>query len=246
MQQEHFYFTYRQISSLLVDELKRLKEVKKKHKKILDIGCGDGVMVFDLQRMKIFDSDHLVTGIDISPKNIDVAKKRIKNVRFRVADASRLPFKGRSFDFVYSWMVLEHQIDPIKMINEISRVMKKDAKCYISTIMKNRGAIYFYRRNKEFVLDPTHVSEFKSVDDFSKLIKNAGLKVIKLKKTQRYYSILELVLKVLIRLNMIHPKVEMRDVFGEHHFINFIRSILVIAVPGFYQLEAVCELDCKS
>lgn len=243
MQQENFYFTDRQISSLLPDEIRRLIKVAKSCSRVLDVGCGDGVMIYDLQRMNILGTKCQLTAVDISPKNISVAKKRIKNVEFCIADASSLPFANSSFDFVYSWMVIEHLSHPLDMVKEMSRVMKKGARCYISTIMKDKKAVYFYRQNKQFVLDPTHVNEFQTEAEFSELMRKAGLKVLRLEKSQRSYSVLELLFKGLIKFQIIQPKSETREFFKDHLWINSLRKKLVIPVPGFYQLEALCELN---
>lgn len=242
MQSENFYFTDRRISSLLLGEFGRLKEFVQKHPRILDVGCGDGVMIYDLQKMHILEGKCSVVGVDISQKNINVAKKRIKGSQFYVADASNLPFTDNSFDFVYSWMVIEHLLYPVDMVKEIARVMKKDAKCYISTIIRKKNAVYFYRKNKHFVLDPTHVNEFQSEAEFVELIRKAGLKVVRLEKEERKYSLFELIFKILIKLRVIHPRLETRDFFKDHLWANFLRRSLMIPIPGFYQLEALCEI----
>lgn len=47
-----------------------------------------------------------------------------------IADAHYLPFKNESFDAVLIQAVLEHLIDPIKTVDEISRVLVKDGLVY--------------------------------------------------------------------------------------------------------------------
>jgi len=46
------------------------------------------------------------------------------NLPFTEADVQKLPFENNSFDFVYTSHVLEHVEDPVKALNEISRVGK--------------------------------------------------------------------------------------------------------------------------
>lgn len=238
---ERFYFTNRKISPLILDELCRLNKKKNKYLKILDVGCGDGVMIFDLQNSKLLKDKYDITGIDISKTNIAIAKTRIKNSNLLVADACKLPFKNQSFDFVYSWMVIEHLSKPQKILTEIRRVMKLKSRCYISTIMRDKRAIYFYRRNKKFVLDPTHLHEFQSKEEFCQLLHNTGLKIIDIRLTQRTYSLLELMLKILIRKKVIPSKLITRDIFGKNIFLSFLQRSLTVQVPNFYQLEALCE-----
>jgi ubiquinone/menaquinone biosynthesis C-methylase UbiE len=67
---------------------------------VLDIGCGTGALDFCLNEM-----GYRVTGIDASPKMIEMAKKnnRANKINFLVADALKgLPYKDKSFDLVIS------------------------------------------------------------------------------------------------------------------------------------------------
>src|SRR3989344_6715828 len=48
-----------------------------------------------------------------------------KNKLFIKADVENLPFKDKVFDFVYCSHLLEHVENPVKAINEITRVAKK-------------------------------------------------------------------------------------------------------------------------
>ncbi|KAF2674789.1 methyltransferase domain-containing protein [Microthyrium microscopicum] len=65
--------------------------------KILDIGCGDGVLTLDLA-----SSCSSIVGLDFSASMIqtakdEAAKKNITNATFGIADCSRLPEDGKSF-----------------------------------------------------------------------------------------------------------------------------------------------------
>ena len=63
----------------------------------LDLGTGTGsVAQFVAERFP----DAEVTGADVSPKMIDVARSKGTRVRFEVADAERLPYGNGAFDLV--------------------------------------------------------------------------------------------------------------------------------------------------
>jgi len=72
---------------------------------VLDIGCGRGV--FDAKAATRVRS---VTGIDIMPEEIDVAKQlqQHKNITFVVADAEKLPQLAGQFDAVFSRFCFHH------------------------------------------------------------------------------------------------------------------------------------------
>jgi ubiquinone/menaquinone biosynthesis C-methylase UbiE len=92
-----------------------------KPNKILDYGCGEGVLSV-LMAEKGFD----VVGIDISEPNIKFAKnmadKRNLDIQFLNGDGENLPFNDKEFDFVVASHVVEHLPNLEKGLNEIKRV----------------------------------------------------------------------------------------------------------------------------
>jgi len=97
-------------------------------KRVLEIGCGVGT-----DALEFVKSGALYTGIDVSSKTVELAKKNFELSGFSsqniiLADAENLPFKNGSFDFVYSWGVIHHTPNMNLAISEISRVLKEDGK----------------------------------------------------------------------------------------------------------------------
>ncbi|MBI2967549.1 MAG: class I SAM-dependent methyltransferase [Bacteroidetes bacterium] len=88
--------------------------------RLLEIGCGTGIFtekVFHITRAKI-------TAIDISPELLELAKKKLPEVDFRIADAMATNFPDDSFDGVYGSSVIHHlEYEPA--FREIYRVLKK-------------------------------------------------------------------------------------------------------------------------
>src|SRR5579872_311096 len=82
-------------------------------RRILDVGTGTGVAARGLADW--FPAAE-VTGVDLSPAMIAEAKRASGRPRFEVADASRLPFGGGSFDLV----VL---MNAVPFFDEIARVL---------------------------------------------------------------------------------------------------------------------------
>jgi len=75
----------------------------------LDAGCGDGA---DLLRLA--DGGAELIGIDFSD-GVDVAyqmTRHLTNIHIVQADIHRLPFRPKNFDFIYSFGVLHHLVDP--------------------------------------------------------------------------------------------------------------------------------------
>lgn len=92
----------------------------------LEIGCGPG---FDIEYMAAKFPANKFIAIDFSNSIFEVNKrlKQFDNVQFVRASALDLPFKSGKFDFVYSFGVLHHTINPEKGIGEINRVLNSNA-----------------------------------------------------------------------------------------------------------------------
>jgi len=96
-----------------------LKNVK--GKKILDLGCGTGIYTKILKKRGA-----KVYGVDISPEMIEIAKREVKGVEFKVGSAVDLPYKSGTFDMVLASLVIHYFPSLDKAFSEIRRVLKKD------------------------------------------------------------------------------------------------------------------------
>lgn len=94
-----------------------------RNKKILMLGCGTGEEVDLLEAFGA--SKELLTGIDLSSKSIELAKKTYPDVEFVVGDMNDLPFENDSFDFVYSSLVIHYSSTPDQTYKEVYRVLKQ-------------------------------------------------------------------------------------------------------------------------
>lgn len=96
----------------------RLIKQYKKGNRVLDAGCGTGLILRKLPKGTI--------GIDINPRNIKKAKKHAHSAKVVLADIEKLPFKKETFTTIVSTEVIEHQPDPKPTVTELKRVLKKD------------------------------------------------------------------------------------------------------------------------
>ncbi|MDI6731280.1 MAG: class I SAM-dependent methyltransferase [Candidatus Margulisbacteria bacterium] len=100
-----------------------------KGEKIIDIGCGQGVFCRRLAEKGI-----VVTGIDASPRLIDIAKKHSNNqaIKFQVADAADLKnISNAAFDAAISILALQNMEPLEKVIAEIARVVKPGGRFFL-------------------------------------------------------------------------------------------------------------------
>lgn len=107
--------------------LNLLKPIKKADY-ILAAGCGEGYIEKQIKSGKILL-------VDISPEAIKRARDKIKpskNRKFLKADLEKLPVKGKTFDKIECSEVIEHVLNPNKMLKEFHRVLKDDGILVIS------------------------------------------------------------------------------------------------------------------
>lgn len=125
-----------------IEDLKRLDFIvrnvqmrKPASTRILDIGCGNGIMSVYLGGL-----GYRVHGIDISQKAIDKARtgNKLSHVTFEVVAAERMAAPGMTYDVVVCSEVLEHLEDPHALAAAIHRLLHDDG-TLIVTIPNGRG-----------------------------------------------------------------------------------------------------------
>ncbi len=107
--------------------------------KMLDLGCGIG------RHSLLFASyGYKVTGFDLSESGLQklntLANENQLKLKTVLGNAKNLPFKNESFDCLLAYHAIYHATTPdMKMIiNEVSRVLKKEGEVFISFISKSR------------------------------------------------------------------------------------------------------------
>ncbi|MBI4037338.1 class I SAM-dependent methyltransferase [Candidatus Daviesbacteria bacterium] len=104
-----------------------LPSLFRKGEKVLDLGCGDGVVSEYLQK----EIGSEVVGADISKEALAIAKKRGVDVRLVNAEKT-LPFKDGEFDTVFWGDNVEHLFNPEYTLAQIKRVLKKGGRLVLS------------------------------------------------------------------------------------------------------------------
>ena len=129
----------------LKDKNKPLEKIK-----ILDIGCGGGLLSEPMCRMGA-----QVTGIDASEKNINIAKLHAKkdNLKIKYYCASPENFKiNNKFDVILNMEIVEHVQDVNFFLQSCSKLLKSHGIMFVATLNKTLKSFFFAIVGAEYVL----------------------------------------------------------------------------------------------
>lgn len=132
---------------------------------VLDVGCGKGFMLHDLQEEI---PGIQVTGIDVSDYAISSAMETVKN-NVQVANAMELPFGDNSFDVVISINTIHNLelIDCAQALREIERVSKGNSFITVDAFRtaEEKSRMFAWNLTAKTIL---------SVDEWEKLFSEVG------------------------------------------------------------------------
>ena len=158
-----------------------------KNIKLLDIGCGGGLLSEPMCRLGAN-----VVGIDASKKNIEVAKFHAKKnklkINYKVASPEKLKTKTK-FDVILNMEIVEHVNDIDFFIKESSKLLKKNGIMFVATLNKTLKSYVFAIVGAEYILKwlpiGTHDWEkFVKPEDLINISKKNNLSLKKLDRMQ--------------------------------------------------------------
>ena len=134
-----------------------IKDFKLKNKrkplekvKILDIGCGGGLLS---EPMKRLGAD--VVGIDASEKNIKIAKLHAKknNLKIKYINSSPEKFNTKEkFDVILNMEIIEHVDNVNFFLKACSKLLKKKGIMFVATLNKTLKSYLFAILGAEYIL----------------------------------------------------------------------------------------------
>jgi len=164
---------FRKIADLFEETAPRMR--------ILDCGCSGGTVAAALA------SRHFVVGLDVlQPLLVEAGQRGLKPVHCDVS--AGLPFRDGSFDLVILGDILEHLVDPEKLVRETARVLVPGGRV-IASVPNYYSIVRRWRffRGRSLVIDSHgpyrsynyfHL-RFFTLEDFEELFERLGFTVLK-------------------------------------------------------------------
>ncbi len=157
----------------VLDELER-----EPFQDLLDCGCGTAPMLSLLHEK--YPEKHY-TGIDLTPKMIEVAKsKQMENVDLIVGDCENLPFAENSFDVVICCQSFHHYPNVQDFFHSVYRVLRPNGRLILRDMTANTAAArWFFNHIEMPVINLTGHGDVHVYgrDEVRQLCKNAGLQM---------------------------------------------------------------------
>jgi ubiquinone/menaquinone biosynthesis C-methylase UbiE len=130
--------------------------------RILDAGCGFASIAIELA--KRYDKAEIV-GIDLSTPLLETGKDMIENeglhkqVQLEEGDVQKINFPDNTFDLVLNTYMFHIVENPVRMLNEIERVCKKNGKImitdlrriWLAPVVKKLGTAYTLEEASEII-----------------------------------------------------------------------------------------------
>lgn len=176
------YFERRDLLIVHMAEVIRDLMNKNKLRKVLDVGCGTGLLVKYLK-----DSGFNAHGCDNSPEALKKARKINLKKIISYASATKLPYPNGFFDLVTAISLIEHlrKTEVEKFIKETRRILSPSGFIFIVTPNYSTPIRFIQGKMWFGYNDPTHINFF-SLNDLSKLLKKHGFKNLQTKFRIRF------------------------------------------------------------
>ena len=149
---------------------------------VLDVGCGGGILSEALAR-----AGAQVTGIDLAPRVLDVARLHLhesgQQVAYREISVEALATEmGASFDAITCMELLEHVPDPGSVIAACAALLKPGACLFLSTLNRTPLAFAAAIAGAEYVLNllprgTHHYDHFIRPSELAASLRAAGLEL---------------------------------------------------------------------
>jgi len=219
------------------------KYLSKDMESLVDLGAGDGALLIGMKTMGLIDNFKTICAVDLSEKRCE-RLSQIDGLDVFCGDVTSVPeLDDDKYDFVVCTQVIEH-VDQYKLLDEIKRILKPDGKLYIASLIKKRYGFWYYKTKEgKWGMDPTHLREYASKEEFEGVLTTGGFSVIETNTYSLKLSVLEFLTRRVV-VPIFKPK-NPNSFFVKNKFFDFLRRNINIHPPGYLIIETVATMNQK-
>jgi SAM-dependent methyltransferase len=145
-------------------------------RRVLDVGCGAGALGRSLKTL-----GHEVTGVELVPAAAEVARRWLDHVEVFDIEAQAWPFRANAFDAIVFADILEHLLDPWRVLREATTFLTDGGYVIASVpnvqnwdVLRRLAFGHWSYRNRG-ILDSGHL-RFFTRQSIRELFEQAGLR----------------------------------------------------------------------
>ena len=146
----------------------------------LDLGCGSGTTSGQLKKIGRFG---WVCGVEGNPEVAKIAEKNLDRVLVGDIEKLEYPFEDGTFDTILALDILEHMVDPWRVLERLRKLLKPGGRLVVSIPNVRHYSVAIplvllgdWRYQQEGILDSTHLRFFTKRTTL-KMLSSAGFGV---------------------------------------------------------------------
>lgn len=157
----------------------RSRIIKQGSSKVLDIGCGTGNLCGEL-------SDKIdIVGIDSSQEMISYAKKKYKNMEFKLSSFLEEPFRKNYFDVIVTTYAFHglNNCEKREAIKKMLEYLKDDGKIIIADFMfrnyieKEKCLSNLYTKDRQDLLEVINKKYYTNLEELEEYVRSLNCKI---------------------------------------------------------------------
>ena len=208
---------------------------------LADLGAGDGGTLWPLDHAGLVGVT--IYAVDISAKHVALCERLSPKVHGIVSDVAHVDeLAAGSVDSVVSSQVIEHLPDDRVLAPEIARLLKPGGWFYVSSVIRGPRAFWIYKGKppapKRWQLDPTHMREYASEDEFRAALAHPDLEFDTVRSSRLKFPLTDFAVRAASKARLVAPERLPELYVKGPSWLARARRAIGVPIPGYRWVEA--------